>query len=248
MRSSRYLRILLTLTLVLAGAVVTVGPAAPGAQGATCYTWYRTLRQGMTGSDVAELQIRVAGWAGYGVNIAIDGNYGTQTTEAVRGFQRAYGLDPDGVAGPLTFSKIYSLQKADCSPLHFSWAEVSTNCGRGLNSNGSVPLAEVKENLKRVMWRAEALRHQLGDTPITVTSGFRDKACDGHPYGQHTYGKALDLVRVQSIADLCVVARQARYAGAGGLFGPGYPAHDNHVHFDIRAGRVWSAPTCGITS
>lgn len=46
MRSSRYVRILLTLTLVLAGAVVTVGPAAPGAQGATCYTWYRTLRLG----------------------------------------------------------------------------------------------------------------------------------------------------------------------------------------------------------
>lgn len=122
----------------------------------------------------------------------------------------------------------------------------ATYCGRGLNSGSSVSLATVKENLKRVMWRAEALRHQLGDRPLRVTSGFRDKACDGSPYGQHTYGTALDLVPADGGTTFCSIARQARSAGMGGIFGPGYPGHDDHVHVDFRAGRTWSAPSCGI--
>jgi len=31
-----------------------------------CYTWGRPLSQGASGNDVKELQVRVAGWAGYG--------------------------------------------------------------------------------------------------------------------------------------------------------------------------------------
>ena len=56
------------------------------------------------------------------------------------------------------------------------------------------------------MWRAEALRHQLGDRPLRVTSGFRDKACDGSPYGQDTYGTALDLVPADGGTTSCSIA------------------------------------------
>lgn len=246
MHINRFTRSLIALLLSLAGLTVASAVVAPSAFADECYSWGRTLSPGMTGSDVSQLQIRVAGFAGYGVNMAIDGDYGGQTTAAVKGFQAAYGLSADGVAGSATFSKIYELQDADCTPIHFSYAEASYNCGRGLNGDGSVDLATVKENLKRVMWRAEALRHQLGDHPLTVTSGFRDKACDGSPYGQHTYGTALDLVPGDGGTTLCSIAQRARYAGMGGIFGPGYPGHDNHVHVDIRAGQVWSAPSCGI--
>ncbi len=247
MRKHRLTRSILSLILALTGLTVMSTVVAPGAQADECYTWSRTLSSGSSGSDVAELQIRVAGWAGYGVNMAIDGSFGAQTTAAVKGFQAAYGLAADGVAGPNTYAKIYALQDPDCTPAHFSYAEASQNCGRGLNGNGSVPLATVKENLKRVMWRAEALRHQLGDHPLIVTSGFRDKACDGSPYGQHTYGTALDLVPGNSSTTFCSIAKQARYAGMGGIFGPGYPDHNDHVHVDIRAGRTWSAPNCGVS-
>jgi zinc D-Ala-D-Ala carboxypeptidase len=48
------------------------------------------------------------------------------------------------------------------------------------------------------------------------------------------------------VPSFCTIASNARYAGFGGIFGPGYPGHDDHVHVDIRAGQVWSAPTCGI--
>lgn len=226
--------------------VITTGTVAP-AHADECYTWGRTLRQGASGSDVAQLQIRVAGWAGYGVNMAIDGEFGPQTHNAVRNFQAAYGLAADGIAGPNTYSKIYALQDPDCSPIHFSFAEVDGGCGQGGYSGGSVSAATVKENLKRAMWRAEALRHQLGDRPLTVSSGFRSQACDrqvgGSGTGQHTYGRAIDLTGTPS---LCQLAQQARYAGFGAILGPGYPDHNDHTHIDIRASRYWSAPNCGI--
>ena len=118
--------------------------------------------------------------------------------------------------------------------------------GRPAISGGSVPAETVKENLKRAMWRAEALRQRIGNVPLTVTSGFRSQACDcevgGSGSGQHTYGTALDLVGVP----FCTLADNARYNGFGGIFGPGYPDHDDHVHVDIRAGNTWSAPDCGV--
>jgi len=251
MRGQRVLRALLTFVLAAAGLTATaVTVSAPAAHADECYTWSRTLGSGATGADVSELQVRVAGWAGYGVNMAIDGQYGGQTTTAVRNFQSAYGLGADGVAGPGTFAKIYELQDPDCTPAHFSYAEASENCGRGLNGNGSVSLATARENLKRVMWRAEALRHRMGDHPLRVTSGFRDTACDagvgGSGGGQHTYGTALDLVPADSGTTFCTIAQNARYAGMGGIFGPGYPGHSDHTHVDIRSGQVWSASQCGI--
>ena len=108
----------------------------------------------------------------------------------------------------------------------------------------------MQANLLRAMWRAEALRHRLGDRPLTVTSGFRSQTCDqsvgGSGTGQHTYGTAIDLVGSGGSPSLCTIASNARYAGFGGIFGPGYPDHDDHVHVDVRAGQSWSAPTCDI--
>ncbi|QCW51787.1 peptidase M15 [Nocardioides dongxiaopingii] len=238
--------LLAALALTLPGAVVVTAATTAPAHADECYSWTRNLSSGASGADVAELQVRVAGWAGYGVNMGIDGSYGPQTVAAVRNFQSAHGLGPDGVAGPATYAKIYALQDADCTPAHFSYAEVDGGCGAGGYSGGSVPAAQVKENLKRAMWRAEALRQRMGNVPLTVTSGFRSQACDrqvgGSGTGQHTYGNAIDLVG----ASFCSLAQNARSNGFGGIYGPGYPGHDDHVHVDIRAGRSWSAPTCGI--
>ncbi|HKE52912.1 MAG TPA: M15 family metallopeptidase [Actinomycetes bacterium] len=241
---------LLAVLALTAGMTTAVAVAAPSAfaVGDACYNWTRTLRQGSNGADVTQLQIRIAGWVSYGEVLAIDGDFGSATANAVRRFQAGYGLTVDGIAGPQTLGRIVALQDDDCSPEHFSWAEVSYNCGRGLTSNGPLSIAEVRENLKRAMWKAEAMRHKLGDHPINVTSGFRDYACndasDGASNSQHLYGRALDLVPTSG--GLCSVAGAARYAGYNGIFGPGYPDHNDHVHVDSRSSRSWQAPNCGI--
>ena len=155
------------------------------------------------------------------------------------------------MAGPNTFNAIYAIQDADCTPAHFSWAEVDGGCGQGGYSGGSVSAATVQTNLMRAMWRAEALRKRMGDQPLRVTSGFRSQSCDrsvgGSGTGQHTYGTAIDLVPANGVTpSFCTIASNARYAGFGGIFGPGYPGHDDHTHVDTRSSRSWSAPSCGI--
>lgn len=108
----------------------------------------------------------------------------------------------------------------------------------------------VKSNLLKAMWRAEALRKQLGNQPLRVTSGFRSKACDrqvvGSGNGQHTYGRAIDIGTGTNTSYNCRIAKQARYHGFNAIFGHGYPAHSDHVHVDIRNYRKWSASRCGI--
>lgn len=61
----------------------------------------RTLRQGMRGTDVMEIQALLRK-LGYNVG-AIDGVFGQQTYNAVVQFQRRFGLVPDGIIGPDTY-------------------------------------------------------------------------------------------------------------------------------------------------
>ncbi|MDN5894880.1 MAG: peptidoglycan-binding protein, partial [Nocardioides sp.] len=120
----RMLAFIASLFLVVAGAAAVSTATTAPAHADGCYTWSGTLKEGASGTAVKELQIRVAGFAGYGTNMGIDGKFGPQTKTAVKNFQAAYGLSSDGVAGSKTFAKIYDLQKSDCSPAHFSWSEV----------------------------------------------------------------------------------------------------------------------------
>ncbi|MCL2732866.1 MAG: D-Ala-D-Ala carboxypeptidase family metallohydrolase [Actinomycetia bacterium] len=242
----RMLGILLTSVLLTVGlASASVVTSAP-AHADSCYTWGRSLSEGMTGDDVAQLQIRVAGYPGYGDVLAVDGDFGPATAAAVSRFQAAYGLTADGIAGPQTFGQIYALQSPDCTPLHFSYGEM--NQCNGDWSGGAVDPATAQDNELRTMWKLEALRHALGDYPITITDGFRSYSCNddvgGVPDSRHLYGDAADMV--PSGYSLCTLAQEARYHGFQGIFGPGFPGHDTHVHVDSEDYQNWSAPDCGI--
>jgi len=246
-RRAGILALLLGL-LMPALAVVTVSTAAP-AHADGCYTWGRTLRQGATGGDVTQLQIRVAGWAGYRTGFAIDGVYGPGTATAVRNFQAAYGLGVDGIAGSQTFNKIYELQDDDCTPVHFDWSEVDDVCYGGwpAPANG-VSVSTVQSNLRKMMWRAEALRHRLGDHPLRVTSAYRSRACNtqvgGASNSNHLTGNAMDLVPGDGATSLCSIARGARYVAVRELLGPGYPGHDDHIHIGDQGSWYWDASSC----
>lgn len=68
----------------------------------------RTLKEGMRGEDVAELQ--------RAIGAPVDGVFGPQTAAAVRAFQEARGLPVDGVAGPQTWGAIAPAAPAGITP------------------------------------------------------------------------------------------------------------------------------------
>ena len=105
----------------LAVPMYTTGtvPAAPGASAGHAQTAQltslavpayvapaRTLKQGMSGSDVKALQQRLAALKYYPGTI--DGVFGANTTEAVWAFQEVNGLAADGIVGPATKARLVS--------------------------------------------------------------------------------------------------------------------------------------------
>ncbi|MBR7165913.1 MAG: peptidoglycan-binding protein, partial [Clostridia bacterium] len=86
----------------------------------------RTLRYGSSGQDVRRIQeklmnIRTSRRALS--RIAIDGNFGRNTENAVITFQRIFGLTPDGVVGSGTRTRISAIDRAvraGCLPTPFS--------------------------------------------------------------------------------------------------------------------------------
>lgn len=225
---------------LIAGAGVAVGPLLFSGT-AQAYSWSRTLTQGATGSDVTELQIRVAGWAADSAShsrVSIDGDFGPGTAAAVRRFQAAYGLSVDAVVGPNTQAKLNSLEQSDGSTLHFNWSEFTDRVS-GNFSGGKLSASQVKENVRRCMYKLEALRKKLGDKPITVNSGFRSIAHNadigGASDSMHMYGTAADL-DVPGVSNKTVY-QKAETCGFSGL--ERYTV--DHQHVDSRAdlGRAW---------
>ena len=64
------------------------------------------IRRGTRGEDVRDVQHRLLA-AGLRIDPdELDGSFGASTEEAVRGFQRARGLPPDGIMGPDTWGQL----------------------------------------------------------------------------------------------------------------------------------------------
>ena len=242
------LRYVLPVLALLLGVGVTPAAAQTDIGAAdACYTWGRTLSEGASGDDVRQLQIRMAGYPGYGGVLGLDGQFGPATKAAVTRFQQAYGLAADGIAGSATFTKIYALQDNDCTPVNFSYDELN-NCNSDW-SGGNVSAATARANALVSMWKLQAMRHALGDRPIDVNGGFRSVACNnavgGATNSRHLYGDAVDLGA--GAQGFCALAKQARNHGFSEILGPGYTGHNDHVHVAHRSSRFWSAPNCGVS-
>jgi hypothetical protein len=91
---------------IMSGKVESAKPTptpapAPASKGNTINL--RTLSQGSKGEDVKALQILLTG---RGCKADADGIFGPNTQSAVTKYQNKVNLDPDGVVGILTWSKL----------------------------------------------------------------------------------------------------------------------------------------------
>jgi hypothetical protein len=220
---------------------LVLGLAGP----ASAYEFARTLSSGDSGPDVKALQVRVAGW--YPANsqdgMSVDGDFGAGTAAAVKAFQEFYGLAPDGIAGPSTFAVLAGLEDEDGSTQHFDWSEfwqksnsrcsAKANAYSGTFGGGMVAPLRAKKNVKRLMWRLEALRAKAGGKAIGINSAFRSVSYNdcigGARASQHMYGTAVDNRMAE------VTNRYERdLARASQFHGIGCYSSLSHNHFDIR--------------
>lgn len=188
--------------------------------------------------SVREIQIRVAGYAVDKPKqefLKIDGKMGPKTKAAIERFESAYGLHVDGIVGPQTLAALRALEGPDGPDgrtKHFKWSEFESKDGK-IFSDGNVSPKKVRENVRRLMWKLEALRRKAGDKPIKITSGFRSKSHNrsirppGARTSQHVYGTAADikikgktLPAVQKLAKTCGLSCIMRYT--------------THIHVDSR--------------
>ena len=222
-----------------AGIVLTVTPAAQA------YEFTSRLKPGAKGADVKALQVRVAGWFPRGdqARFRLDGEFGPSTMVAVKAFQSHYGLTATGIAGSDTLAKLNALEDKDGSTAHFDysefWQNSNSSCSRKANSyagtfkGGLVSEGRVKKNVRRLMWRLEAIRAKGGGKPIGINSGFRSVAYNdcigGATYSQHQFGNAADL-RMQGISNRGMrdTAKKSQVHGIGCY------STLSHNHFDLR--------------
>lgn len=210
---------------------------------ASAYNWTRTLSEGSSGADVRELQIRVAGWAADSPQqtvVGVDGQFGPGTRAAVIRFQRAYGLSADGVVGPQTQAKLNELESPNGTK-HFSYSEFYSKDGSRFNG-GNVSAATVQENVRRMMYKLEAIRVKLGNRPMNVNSGFRsishNRNVGGASNSQHTYGIAADI-SVSGVSTT-TVRNAAKSSGFSGIYSEGSFTHmDSRVEYPYGTQSWW---------
>lgn len=208
--------------------------------------WPKRLGPGDRGRAVKQLQVRVAGWfpARDRTRFRVDGSYGSRTAKAVERFERHYGIEgPNGVAGPATFRVFDRLADPDGSTRHFAWGEFTQHSNSGCSAQanayagtfngGRVSAKRTKRNVRRLMWRLEAVRAKAGGDPVGINSGFRsvsyNSCIGGASASQHLYGTAADN-RVAGISN----AKARRIARRSQLSGISCYSNTTHNHFDIR--------------
>jgi zinc D-Ala-D-Ala carboxypeptidase len=229
----------LAIPLVTGAATVGRSESAKG------QAWGRTLERGSTGADVGELQIRVAGWAADVAKqtyVVVDSSFGPATEAAVQRFQASHGIVADGIVGSRTIASLDALEDSDSSTRHFDWAEFVSPDGSGFDG-GMLPRTAVRENVRRLMYKLEALRHKAGACTVTICSGFRSVAFNqdvgGADTSMHLYGGAADIAVRRTSTH--TVYRLAETCGFSGLESPAHSWQhvDSRIEHPYQAQSYW---------
>lgn len=237
--------------LTTVAALALVGLLASPAH---AYDFERPLKRGDEGPDVRALQTRIAGWFPRDdqTPMGIDGVFGRKTARAVKAFERFHGMTVNGVADGPIFAALNELEDDDGSTAHFDWSEfwqnrnpgcsAKANAYAGTFGGGAVAPSVVKTNVRRLMWRLEALRAKAGGHPIGINSGFRSVAYNdcigGARASQHMYGTAADN-RVAEVSNRTSreLAMTTQFSGVGCY------SSLSHNHLDIRVENAGSGTT-----
>lgn len=179
--------------------------------------------------------------------MTVDGIWGSGSEEALKRFQRQYGIDDDGVLGivtekALTRAVAGGMPKSDNDPVEegtfwdeidwFTREEFRCRCGLYHAPYCDGFPAEPREDLVRIL---DAVRHNFG-APVTVVSGLRcprhNADSGGVANSQHMYGEAADI-HVRGVAPSAVEAFLDRIGGV--RYHYTIPGSSN-VHVDVPKG------------
>ena len=152
-------------------------------------TWNGTvLSTGASGSAVEQVQFWLNTLAQYDSaipSVTVDGVYGTATANAVRAFQRKYGLTVDGIVGQTTWKELYdeflSIQSDNGTP----------------NAYPGTPLREGAsgQNVRLVQfWLRLAAENYTGLSNVTVDGSFGSGTASAVRAFQRLFGLTADGV------------------------------------------------------
>ena len=124
------------------------------------------IKLNSSGSAVKTLQTKLKKLGYYTAEET--GNAGPKTVAAIKKFQEAYGLTPDGVAGPTTLAKIdAAYDKLGSS----SASSTSTSGGLRLNSSGA-EVRDLQDNLTALGYYWATISGNFGEKTETAVKRF----------------------------------------------------------------------------
>jgi hypothetical protein len=162
----------------------------------------------------------------------VDGIWGEKSAAATKAFQADYGLEADGIFGPLTEKEILEVVATGKMPglrweeiRYFGRGEFMCNCG-GKYCNGFP--AEPSALLVKT---ADKVRGHFGREAI-VSSGVRcpqhNANVGGVPDSRHLQGKAMDFrisgMTAQQVLEYVKLLPEVRYA---------YDIDGSYIHMDV---------------
>ena len=191
----------------------------------------RTLKFGMEGQDVKELQEALT-LREYSLG-KIDGDFGQKTKTAVIAFQKDAGLTQDGVFGPKTRKALENIEV-------FSFKSDKT---KQISSNFKVKEFKCNDGSDKIIVDTEFVETKLQNirnhfkTAVTINSAYRtptyNKKVGGASSSYHVKGRAFDIVVKGHTPS--EVAKYARSIGVKGVI-----EYNTFVHIDSRPKQYWA--------
>ena len=191
----------------------------------------RTLKLGMKGIDVKELQQALV-LREYTLG-SIDGDFGNKTKLAVMAFQKDTGLVQDGIYGPKTRQALEQI-------LVFSF---KNDKNKSVSSNFKVKEFKCNDGSDKILIDKNFVETKLQDirnhfeAAVTINSAYRtpsyNKKVGGSTGSYHVKGRAFDIVvKGRKPSE---VAAYARSIGIKGVI-----EYNSFVHIDSRPKQYWA--------